>query len=277
MDDGSVVGSYGWVDANGIMRLYDYIADQKGYRILKTRLINTAKQGPEAIESTSKPTRKFHLPLDNSIDGGSNQFSRRIGVIEPSRPVARVAPSAVSPRLQRRLNTPNGNSRIIDVQPLFDFDESVDQQPQLKSQRSSNAFVSREEKSLEDAFSPDVILNEVQLAQSRSVEPRIVSRTRSDDGRRVVIKRRRPTGIPRFGLLTRAPLQESIASTVDYETQKSFHVEEEAEDGSRVGQYGYIDPIGVRRVVNYSTGANGEIIKTKENDYVGTNTYFHAN
>jgi hypothetical protein len=47
-------------------------------------------------------------------------------------------------------------------------------------------------------------------------------------------------------------------------------------DGHREGQYGYIDPIGVRRVVNYATGDDGEIVKSKENDYVGTDTYFQA-
>ena len=36
--DGSVVGSYGWVDPNGVLRLFDYISDAGGYRIEKQRL-----------------------------------------------------------------------------------------------------------------------------------------------------------------------------------------------------------------------------------------------
>ena len=36
--DGSVVGSYGWVDPNGVLRLFDYISDDAGYRIEKQRL-----------------------------------------------------------------------------------------------------------------------------------------------------------------------------------------------------------------------------------------------
>ena len=37
LDDGSVVGSYGWIDANGILRVYEYVADDRGYRITKDR------------------------------------------------------------------------------------------------------------------------------------------------------------------------------------------------------------------------------------------------
>ncbi len=47
-------------------------------------------------------------------------------------------------------------------------------------------------------------------------------------------------------------------------------------DGQRRGEYGYIDPLGVRRVVTYATGPGGEISKEKENDYVGDDTYFEA-
>ena len=38
LEDGSVVGSYGWVDPNGVLRLYDYISDAGGYRIEQERL-----------------------------------------------------------------------------------------------------------------------------------------------------------------------------------------------------------------------------------------------
>jgi len=36
--DGSVTGSFGWVDPNGILRLTDYVSDAGGYRIEKERL-----------------------------------------------------------------------------------------------------------------------------------------------------------------------------------------------------------------------------------------------
>ena len=36
--DGSVTGTYGWVDPNGVLRLFDYISDAGGYRIEQQRL-----------------------------------------------------------------------------------------------------------------------------------------------------------------------------------------------------------------------------------------------
>ena len=36
--DGSVTGTYGWVDPNGVLRLFDYISDAGGYRIAQKRL-----------------------------------------------------------------------------------------------------------------------------------------------------------------------------------------------------------------------------------------------
>lgn len=35
LDDGTVIGSYGWVDPTGYLRMTDYIADSKGYRVVK--------------------------------------------------------------------------------------------------------------------------------------------------------------------------------------------------------------------------------------------------
>jgi len=35
LDDGTVIGSYGWVDPSGYLRMTDYIADSKGYRVVK--------------------------------------------------------------------------------------------------------------------------------------------------------------------------------------------------------------------------------------------------
>ena len=70
---------------------------------------------------------------------------------------------------------------------------------------------------------------------------------------------------------------EEAKSTVNYQTDKTFHHEGILANGERHGEYGYIDPIGVRRVVSYSTTQNDGIAKAKENDFYGPNTYFEAN
>ena len=52
--DGSVVGSYGWVDPNNVLRLFDYISDAGGYRIEKQRLFKVRKQTYNLIWRTSE-------------------------------------------------------------------------------------------------------------------------------------------------------------------------------------------------------------------------------
>jgi len=50
--DGSQEGTYGWVDPNGVLRLFDYIADNFGYRIVKESLFKVGAASPGAVVST---------------------------------------------------------------------------------------------------------------------------------------------------------------------------------------------------------------------------------
>ena len=49
------MGSYGWIDANGILRIYEYVADDQGYRVTKDRAFqvedNATKEGWSLISS----------------------------------------------------------------------------------------------------------------------------------------------------------------------------------------------------------------------------------
>ncbi|XP_044266293.1 uncharacterized protein LOC123012443 [Tribolium madens] len=56
LDDGTVVGTYAWIDADGFLRQRDYIADNAGYRILKTKNLYVGRDTPiaQAIKSAKK-------------------------------------------------------------------------------------------------------------------------------------------------------------------------------------------------------------------------------
>ncbi|XP_021941265.1 uncharacterized protein LOC110840497 isoform X1 [Zootermopsis nevadensis] len=43
LQDGTVVGTYGWVDPNGFLRLRDYVADNAGYRVVRTKMMFVGK------------------------------------------------------------------------------------------------------------------------------------------------------------------------------------------------------------------------------------------
>jgi len=55
--DGSQEGSYGWVDPNGVLRLFYYVADSKGYRIVKEKLIQLGHEQGQHI-----PDHDQHVP-----------------------------------------------------------------------------------------------------------------------------------------------------------------------------------------------------------------------
>ncbi|CAH1278909.1 unnamed protein product [Diabrotica balteata] len=56
LEDGTVVGTYAWIDADGMLRQRDYIADNEGYRILKTKNVFVGRNMNvgDAIKSAKK-------------------------------------------------------------------------------------------------------------------------------------------------------------------------------------------------------------------------------
>ena len=45
-----MIGAYGWTDDKGILRLYDYLADEHGYRVVRERSMKVADEGPSDRE-----------------------------------------------------------------------------------------------------------------------------------------------------------------------------------------------------------------------------------
>ena len=286
LEDGAVVGSYGWVDANNMLRVYDYIADAKGYRIVRTR----------AIKLGRKRKRKKKL-LDHR--GGVDD-----NVIEPLKvarpPVTRPPPATTfgpgpaptrHPRLQRRI----GGGKTVAVQPLFDFTPAereddgpfIDNAPlretefggkfKLKARgegsrtrydpRAGRVRIPRPERQRSGGAGGGRVVHFPSGPGVVRGGP-VAGRTVRRNGRRFkVVKRRRKPD----------PALAQRNSVIDYQTGKAFHRESEpGPDGRRRGEYGYIDPFGIRRVVPYETGPGGELERGKENDFVGDNTYFES-
>jgi len=71
--DGTQEGTYGWVDPNGVLRLFDYIADNFGYRIVKESLFKVGPSAPGAVVSTRGGDLELGFevyPLDGAPQGG---------------------------------------------------------------------------------------------------------------------------------------------------------------------------------------------------------------
>ena len=398
LDDGAIVGSYGWVDANGMLRVYEYRADKAGYRITKNAMYNVGQSDENAI-SKKKKTNKLNFIKANSKSlirkkssflraTQQNKLSRLTKSeekeselsndifpevenlnVEPlqttsSRPIVvslkrkgRTTPAQKlrrrrpllpfikrrlpnrrnnfenknqldleneqseitneldTSRLQRRISTANGRTKTIDVEPIFDdelFSDDLEDNTENSQidngddiiehhrviintpQRKRKFFTSRNRNEGNTKNRRGRLgFNSIRSRQERKLRGR--SNKFSGSGGFVIKRRRRP--LTRVGQIPMTRQKDSVLDngtessgengklSVNYATSNTFHHENELENGERNGQYGYIDPIGVRRVVTYTTGSRGSsktgksrgITKVKENDYYGTNTYFEAN
>ena len=51
-----MLGSYGWVDANGMLRITEYVSDSEGYRVTATKTVKVGEQPEEATTPEPPPS-----------------------------------------------------------------------------------------------------------------------------------------------------------------------------------------------------------------------------
>ena len=274
---------------------------------------------------TTQPVRKFGRPsllpfIKRRTTKLSNNF-RDKGTLNLETEQNQITGESRISRLQRRISTPDGRIKMVDVEPIFDDDglfprdDAVEQKKPkgdidngddilfLPSRRKPTGRVILNtphrrrtkfnvDKSKGLKVGSRLRFNSFRRRQDRKLRKRPL--TVSGVGPFVIKRRRRP--IPSGGRIPMTRQKDSVLKStndsaedgilsVNYATSNTFHHENTFEDGQRKGQYGYIDPIGVRRVVTYTTGSRASsakgkpvgIEKIKENDFYGTNTYFKAN
>merc|ERR1711936_878443 len=84
--DGSVTGTYGWVDPNGVLRLFDYISDDGGYRIDQKRLYKVGKPVNGVVKIPTLGEEDIELGFEVlPLDGGD------LNVVEVNNEVKRSA------------------------------------------------------------------------------------------------------------------------------------------------------------------------------------------
>ncbi|XP_045472444.1 DNA-directed RNA polymerase II subunit RPB1 [Harmonia axyridis] len=95
LEDGTVIGSYAWIDDDGYLRQRDYIADSQGYRIVKNKNVFVGKNinVGDAVKATKKITNTYIPPA----------ISNRGYVANTPRPILR--PSGVAPSVDISLNS----------------------------------------------------------------------------------------------------------------------------------------------------------------------------
>merc|ERR1719320_2339707 len=75
--DGSQEGSYGWVDPNGVLRLFYYVADSKGYRIVKEKLIQLGHEQGQRIPGHDQLVPHTQGSITNYVEEESISLLRQ--------------------------------------------------------------------------------------------------------------------------------------------------------------------------------------------------------
>ncbi len=277
-EEGAVVGTFGWVDAAGVLRVTDYLADERGYRVLRKRTLKVGdRKGRRKNANSAANEERVRKALERF------QRKRRPRVEEEeeeevsnnSIDVA-IGGAEGNSRLERRVDHGNGVV-TVKVQPLF---AALPPPPKEEDDLLPAPFFVRRIQPRGEGTRLRYEPGENVVLRGGRRGKKIFGRRRGAGPggkrtlRRVVKRRRRPDALEEARRTKKVLL--------DYQTSRSFHREAVGEDGSRLGEFGYIDPLGVRRVVTYTTGPgdgggqDGDLGKVKENDYVGDNTYFQA-
>jgi len=118
--DGSVTGTYGWVDPNGVLRLFDYISDEGGYRIDQKREYKVGKPINNVVKIPTLGEEDIELGFEVfPLDGGE------LNVVEVNNEVKRSAQFPIQqgpvPVFQHFQNFPASTTPLVPrlANPVF--------------------------------------------------------------------------------------------------------------------------------------------------------------
>lgn len=282
LEDGTVIGSYGWLDANGFFRLREYIADNKGYRILKTKNVFVGKdasvkeslslaKGAKNIETVTQKTLPPITATENTISTIVSTTPQDFTVGTTPAPFEKIVSITQRPVtttevpyevFTSRYNPHVKTEAYVKLVPY----ESQRTKPVLSRYRqlrplSSNAIDYRSDNyhirtpSYDDSYgyvgSPANVIERVGRERTDNYDQYVKPEQYYDqDGQYL----------------------DAISVGNDgfrYYLPRHYHAEQYSPGGKRTGSFGYIDPFGIRRVIYYNTAPGLGFQHRKNNRYVG--------
>ncbi|CAH0727781.1 unnamed protein product, partial [Brenthis ino] len=280
LKDGSVVGTSGWVGADGYLRLQDYIADGQGYRIYKSKTVYvgenrsigeslkiaktaptdsgfniTPAPAPHPPRGTPRFTTTTSSPLPHSsTQSPSSQFPSEVSITPPPRTYSSSYPTS-TPRVEVSPNSIDSSTKYDlrpTVTPITADEASPSPNPydyDLSNTNTIDGYYASDSslRGRYDIYNP----NSYRHADEWTRRPGI----RVGDGY-----------TPQF------PGYDGVAfrrNGFRYYLPKQYHEEETDSADDRTGSFGYIDPFGIRRVIYYNTSPDQGFQIRKNNRYVG--------
>lgn len=296
--DGTVVGTNAWIDGAGMLRMQEYLADNSGYRILKTKdlyvginrpiaeAVKMAKKSPSTTALNAKPTTPYpnirYTPvvriLPNSLP---NDFASRP---QSTTPIPSPTSSFTnSPTYVSTTPSPITTTyRSISDSTLTN--DSVTNSLSTYSAPASVTFLStpRYEQGPSTAL-PPINTNDINL-NAYSSDPQYEHYYKDNDFKPFLnpyVFQNGPTyPLDKNGQTFRGSQTDGveynnndITVTNDgfrYYIPRGYHEETSLNSGNeKVGSFGYIDPFGIRRVIYYHASPEGGFKHRKNNRYVG--------
>lgn len=282
LKDGSVVGTTGWVGADGYLRLQDYIADHEGYRIYKSKTVYVGQNRPigESLKiAKTAPTDSGYgvtpaSPL-NRARGPPRVSSTTPVPLQPSSTLTppHSFPSEVAVTPPPPLYPSSTPIPHVDVSPNsidtsstpFNFRPTVPPITAADASPSSNPYDydSSNTNTIDDGYysSDSTPYRRFDVFNPNSYR-------HADDW----LRRQRPKLRLGDGYTPQFPQYDGIAFRQNgfrYYLPKQYHEEETGNSNDRTGSFGYIDPFGIRRVIYYNTSPGEGFQIRKNNRYVG--------
>uniref|UniRef100_A0A2S2PPR4 Cuticle protein 6 n=1 Tax=Schizaphis graminum TaxID=13262 RepID=A0A2S2PPR4_SCHGA len=294
LQDGSVVGTYGWVDADGYLRLNDYVADSKGYRIVKNKKLFVGTQTPvgQAVS-----VAKYTAPVAGTAVSASPYRSATV----VNRPPAVVAITPAPPRESSWRGSPFVYPSDTQSSPLR-FPAAGSPPRSVASQFRRPQPTSTPSPAAEYYSVRPVDVNSIVATgdsgdgdedaqrpyrrRSSSSTTATVSGSTAAEHQPLYEQPLRPhTFRPAYRKVvdlsagtTPGPLTEQseydgvsfVRNGFKYYLPRHYHEEQSDDAGdTRAGSFGYVDPFGIRRVVYYNTAPGTGFVHRKNNRYVG--------
>lgn len=285
LKDGSVVGSTGWVGADGYLRLQDYIADGQGYRIYKSKTVYVGVNRPisESIQiAKTAPT-----------DSGFGVTPAPARAIPRNRGTPLVTSSTQAPPLSSSYTSPNIFPLEVSVTPpppnyshptakpqVFVSTNGIDSSTKLYDFRPTVAPITTSEASSTpspyeyDSSNTNTLDDGYYASDSKRYDIYNPNSYRHADAwlRRLQQQSQQariPIGdgyTPQFSSYDGVSLNNN---GFRYYLPKQYHEEETSASQERTGSFGYVDPFGIRRVIYYNTSPGEGFQIRKNNRYVG--------
>ncbi|XP_076059805.1 uncharacterized protein LOC143036392 [Oratosquilla oratoria] len=281
LDDGTVFGTYGWIDPTGLLRLYDYAAGKEGYRLIRERerqvpVPKVPKLGAEVSPKTQLLRKRKPVRVRTRVRplGAAPQNSLDFQRVPVSTSFPKRGPSSLSNNFQHTLKAESVDTLFGTVSSSEEGKNSEVSAPEGATRATSPGRPrTRQRVSVTAKHTSDQVgsnANKLKsidssgaaTTQQASASAAAAASSSSSPTRASAID---PVKFPRL-----PPLPPGARYTIRYDLGQQFHEEQTLADGSRIGRHGYVDPFGILRVTYYNTDAEGQLHQRKESRWVGS-------